>query len=123
MERLPDAELEVMRAVWSLPSPCATGEVRRALEAARPWNLSALQTLLARLSARGFLVSKLEGRQRTYTPLISEADYLAFENQAYLARRGVTRMVASLYEQNSISRDDLDELRAFIDRTVQKEGL
>ncbi|NCB63702.1 MAG: BlaI/MecI/CopY family transcriptional regulator [Clostridia bacterium] len=125
MERLPDAELEVMRAVWSLPSPCATGDVRRELEKSRPWNLSALQTLLTRLTGRGFVATDKEGRQRTYQPLISEEDYLAFENAPFLTgRRGATvsRLVASLYKQNSIDRDDLEELRAFIDRMVKKEG-
>ena len=124
MERLPDAELEVMRAVWSLHSPCATGEVRRELEKTRPWNLSALQTLLTRLTGRGFLASDKEGRQRTYAPLVAQEDYLAFENAPFLSgRRGasVSKLVASLYEQNSIDRNDLEELRAFIDRTVKKE--
>lgn len=124
MERLPDAELEVMRAVWALSAPCATGEVRRELEKSRAWNLSALQTLLSRLVGRGFLASGKEGRQRTYTPLVEQGDYLAFENAPFLAGRGgaVSRLVASLYEQNSIDRTDLEELRAFIDRTVKKEG-
>ena len=123
MERLPDAELQVMRAVWSLPAPCATGQVRRVLEAERPWNLSAVQTLLARLVGRGFLRTEKEGRQRSYAPLVAQEDYLAFENAPFF-RRGaaVSKLVASLYRQDSLTQADLDELRAFLDRAGREEG-
>lgn len=55
LNRLPEAELTVMRAVWRLEPPVPTGAIRARLEKERPWNLSALQTLLARLTERGFL--------------------------------------------------------------------
>ena len=54
LNRLPEAELTVMRAVWRLEPPVPTGAIRARLEKERPWNLSALQTLLARLTERGF---------------------------------------------------------------------
>ena len=83
LTRLPEAELTVMRAVWALKTPARTGDIRAQLEKTRPWNLSALQTLLTRLTDRGFLSAGKEGRQRTYTPLVSEGEYLAFENRPY----------------------------------------
>ena len=121
MERLPDAELTVMRAVWALKAPASTGEIHRELEKERPWNLSALQTLLTRLTGRGFLRTEKEGRRRSYTPLIPEADYLAFENRPFFrGGRGasVSRLVAALYESRSIGREDLEELRAFLDEAA-----
>lgn len=124
MERLPDAELEVMRAVWGLCAPCATGEIHRLLEEGRPWHLSALQTILGRLTGRGFLSTEKTGRQRSYTPLIAQEDYLAFEHAPFFRRGGaVSKLVASLYEQNSLTRADLDELRAFLDRAAEEEGV
>ena len=79
LNRLPEAELTVMRAVWRLEPPVPTGAIRARLEKERPWNLSALQTLLARLTERGFLSVGKEGRQNVYTPLVDEGEYLAFE--------------------------------------------
>ena len=123
--RLPDAELEVMKAVWSLEPPAATTEVKTVLERQRPWNASALLTLLNRLIARGFLRSEKQGKNRYYEPLVSEADYLAFENRSFLQklnRSSVTRMVASLYDSHSITEADLEELAAFIqEKTGGKE--
>lgn len=123
LTRLPDAELQVMQAVWSLPAPAQTGAIRVKLEEARPWNLSALQTLLSRLVDRGFLSTAKESRQRSYTPLVTEREYLAFENRPYLSgRRGaLPDLVAALYESHSLTRSDLEELRAYLDSAIQEE--
>ena len=40
LNRLPEAELTVMRAVWRLEPPVPTGAIRARLEKERPWNLS-----------------------------------------------------------------------------------
>ncbi len=122
--RLPDAELQVMRAVWALERPALTGEIRAKLEETRPWNLSALQTLLSRLTERGFLSSDKARRQRSYTPLVSEGEYFAFENRPYLAGRhgALPGLVACLYESDSVSREDLAELREFLDSAMGEEG-
>ena len=69
LNRLPEAELTVMRAVWRLEPPVPTGAIRTRLEKERPWNLSALQTLLARLTERGFLsVGKGGAAERLLPP-------------------------------------------------------
>ena len=115
--RLPDTELEIMKAIWEKGDTLSTSEVKALLERQRAWNVSALQTLLNRLIDRGFLESYKEGKNRFYTPLVSEKDYLAVENKAFLEKvndRSVTKLVASLFDSHSISEADLDELAAFI---------
>ena len=130
LNRLPEAELTVMRAVWRLEPPVPTGAIseefiqaiRTRLEKERPWNLSALQTLLARLTERGFLSVGKEGRQNVYTPLVDEGEYLAFENAPFLEGRGLPGLVAALYDSRSVSREELAELRVFLDEAMGKEG-
>ena len=115
--RLPDTELEIMKVIWESGETLSTSEVKALLERSRPWNVSALQTLLNRLIDRGFLESYKEGKNRFYTPLVEEKDYLAVENNAFLEKvndRSVTKLVASLFDSHSISEADLDELAAFI---------
>lgn len=115
--RLPDTELEIMKVIWESGETLSTSEVKALLERSRPWNVSALQTLLNRLIDRGFLESYKEGKNRFYTPLVEEKDYLAVENKAFLEKvndRSVTKLVASLFDSHSISEADLDELAAFI---------
>lgn len=115
--RLPDTELEIMKVIWESGDTLSTSEVKVLLERQRSWNVSALQTLLNRLIDRGFLESYKEGKNRFYTPLVAEKDYLAVENKAFLEKvndRSVTKLVASLFDSHSISEEDLDELAAFI---------
>ena len=63
-KKLPDAELEVMKAIWAHETPVSTSQVKEYLEQSRPWSVSALQTLLNRLIARGFLSSEKRGKNR-----------------------------------------------------------
>ena len=115
--RLPDTELEIMKVIWGEGRTLSTSEVKLLLERARPWNVSALQTLLNRLISRGFLESYKEGKNRFYRPLVAEKDYLAVENRLFLEKlnnRSLTKLVASLYESRSVSKEDLDELAEFI---------
>lgn len=125
LTRLPDAELEVMKAIWAQEPPVSTTQVKQFLEQQRPWNVSALQTLLNRLIARGFLQSDKQGKNRYYAPLVREEDYLAFENRSFLQKlnhSSVTRMVASLYDSHSITEQDLQELSAFLQEKTGGTG-
>lgn len=117
-ERLPDAELEVMKAVWQSDLPVSTSQIKEILDQNRLWNVSALQTLLNRLITRGFLSTEKQGKSRYYEPLVAEDIYLAAENKSFLEKlnsNSVRRFVASLYDSSTITDKDLEELQRFID--------
>ena len=116
-KRLPDTEFEIMKVIWANPSPISTNDIKEILERDRPWNIAPLQTLLNRLIERGFLQAGKDGKRKTYLPLVDEESYLAMENKSFLERlnnNSVTKLVASLYNSNSITEDDLEDLRRFI---------
>lgn len=116
--KLPDAELQIMQALWSMETPASTSNIRDRLQVSRPWNLSALQTLLGRLVKRGFLSTSKEGKNRYYSCLISEEDYMAEESRLYMRKLGgssIRDIVACLYDSNTLTDSDLAELKAFID--------
>lgn len=124
LKRLPDAELEIMKVIWSNNYPISTSQIKEILDKERVWNVSALQTLLNRLIERGFLDSYKEGKNRYYTPLITEEQYLAYENKSFLEKvngSSVTKLIASLYNSNSITKKDLEELSEFISQKTRRE--
>ena len=83
--RLPDAELEVMKALWALGDyPAHTGDIAQKLD--KSWKAPTLLKLLSRLEERGFVAGTKEGRANAYTPLVQEADYLASESRSFLER-------------------------------------
>ncbi|MBQ8568348.1 MAG: BlaI/MecI/CopY family transcriptional regulator [Oscillospiraceae bacterium] len=122
IKRLPDTEFEVMMCVWEHEPPCSTADIHKALEKTRSWNMSALQTMLNRLTEKGFLSTEKIGKNRCYTPLISKEEYLAAENRSFIERingGSITRLVASLYDSRSIGEKDLAELMDYINKHTQ----
>lgn len=126
IKRLPDAELEVMKAVWDNKNPISTTSVKNYLDTTteKTWNISALQTLLNRLIERGFIKSYKEGKNRYYELLIKQDDYIAVENKSFLEKlngNSITKFITNLYENKSITNEDLKELSSFIEEKTREE--
>ena len=115
-KRLPDAELEVMQAVWSLEPPVTAAQVQQNVPS--DWKATSVLTFLSRLCDRGFLSCEKEGRQNLYTPLVTREAYLQRESCSFVERLcggSVKNLVASLSDAGALTENDLDELRAFLD--------
>ena len=115
-KRLPDAELEVMQAVWSLEPPVTAAQVQQNVPS--DWKATSVLTFLSRLCDKGFLSCEKEGRQNLYTPLVSREAYLQCESRSFVERvcgGSVKNLVASLSDAGALTENDLDELRAFLD--------
>lgn len=118
MKKLGDAELEIMLAIWAAGEPVQSAYVQEKLRGSRDWTLPAILTSLNRLVDKGYLACEKNGRTNLYRPLISESAYKAAEGRGILDRLyggSFTGMVASLCDSRAIGKDDLDELRAYLD--------
>lgn len=118
LTKLPDAELQVMKALWSIKNPASTAQIRDKLQQERLWNLSALQTLLGRLVKKGFLSTEKQGKNRYYSYLVPEDKYMGEESRLYMQKlsgSSITDIVASLYESHTLTDYDLKELKEFIE--------
>ncbi len=116
IKRLPDAELAVMQAIWSLQPPVTAADVQQHTE--KDWKATSVLTFLSRLCEKGFLRCEKEGRQNLYTPLIGQEQYLQRESRSFVERLcggSVKNLVASLSDAGALTEDDIDELRAFLD--------
>lgn len=121
-QKLPDTELKVMQVIWHKETPISTSAIREELQKERPWNLSALQTLLGRLVKRGFLQTEKQGNSRFYDPLVSEEEYLAEDSRRYFQKwtgGSLRDLVACLYENHSVTKEELEELRTFIEEETK----
>ena len=74
IKRLPDAELEIMNALWDADAPLTAAELETALPGP-PRARTTLLTLLARLEEKGWVKSGKEGNRNTYTPAITQRAY------------------------------------------------
>lgn len=113
MRKLPDAEFEVMKTIWANTPPVTTNLLMQQLGNAKGWKTPALITLLVRLTERGFIRSEKLGKERTYYPIIQKEDYLKFETGNFMKQyheNSVSSFVASMYDNQSLKKEDLEEL-------------
>ena len=119
MERLPDAELEVMQALWRQEKyPVSSAALMEEL-AGRRWQTATLLKLLSRLEERGFVAGTKEGRANAYTPLVKEADYLASESRSFLERLhggSLSSLVVSLYPDAKLTEEDVAALERILEK-------
>ena len=86
LKKLPDAELEVMQALWELEAPVPRAAVEAAMAERKPMAQTTLLTLLSRLAEKGFVKVEKQGRSSVYTPLVAREDYQAKQSRRFLDR-------------------------------------
>ena len=117
MKRLPDTELEVMKALWASGADTPRAALDHAL-AAFQWSPNTINTYLNRLADKGFVSVRRGGKSNRCTPLVSREDYLAFDSRAVLSKlygSSPRNFVAAL-AQGGLDRKDVDELRELLDQ-------
>lgn len=115
MRRLPDAELEVMKALWRT----GPDTPRTALEAELApfgWAANTVNTYLSRLADKGFVAVRREGRTNLYTPLVGREDYLSFDSRAVVDRLyGSPRNFVAALAREGLEAGELEELQALLE--------
>lgn len=117
IKRLPDAEFEIMRVIWSSTPPVTTLQIMEKLGDGKDWKPQTVLTMLVRLIEKGFLQSARVGRQRNYTPAIPEQEYMQIETGDFMKRycgNSVGSLVKTLYDGQSLSQEDLRELKVWL---------
>ena len=118
IRRLPDAEQEVMQAIWACQSPVVRTDIENILFKEHPMAMTTLLTLLTRLSEKGFITITKNGRRSYYTPLISQEDYLASQSKTFfekLCGRNISTFAAALCD-SGLTKEEIAELRSLLER-------
>lgn len=118
IRRLPDAELEVMQAVWACESPVARADIEEILYKTHPMAMTTLLTLLTRLGEKGFISIEKNGRRSYYTPCISQEEYLAAQSKSFVEKLcgGSMSTFAAALCNSGLTKEELSELRDMLER-------
>ena len=118
IRRLPDAELEVMQALWDCDHPASRTDIEGVLYPKHPMAMTTLLTLLTRLGEKGFLKAEKMGRGKGYTPLISRQDYLAAQSRRFVDKLcgGSISAFAAALCGSGLSKEELAQLRELLDK-------
>jgi predicted transcriptional regulator len=116
-ERLTRREREIMNAVFALGNQASAEDIRERLTHAPGY--SAVRAMLVRLEAKGHLRHHEDGKRYLYSATTSPATAKRAALRQYLGTffgGSLTDMMTSLVRQESWTREELDALRAEIDR-------
>lgn len=116
LSRLPESELDIMLAVWSLGGDASAPSIGAAL--GRDLTASALHSYLKRLEDKGFLRRRKEGKVNVYTALVSESEYQSAESGSVLDKLyngSLKNFAAALWDGGKLSQDDVSELRSYLE--------
>ncbi len=111
--RLPEAEFEVMQAVWDGEAPMTTNYLMKVIGNEKGWKAPTLISFLVRLENRGFITSCKKGKERFYTPVANREFYLSQVTEQFIAKYhsgSFVNLLDSLYREKDFSNEEIDAL-------------
>lgn len=112
-----EAELEIMKVLWSTNNPMNTQAITKALSR-KSWKRTTISTLLARLTDKGAISKQKQTNVYLYTPVISEKEYRRQQTRNLiknLYHGSVREFAVSLFEDDTMSEDEIAQLKALFD--------
>ena len=114
IRKLPDAEFDVMVALWeSDVSPVNTAYLMENVGKQKGWKAPTLISFLSRLEERGFIHSEKKGKERYYFVDSVKEDYIRGVTIDFLSKYhsgSFVKMMDLVYGKNSMSSKELDEM-------------
>lgn len=121
MKQLSNSELEIMIKLWDAENPMSFEEIYKAVEE-RNWEESTVRSFIQRMMTKGFIQSEADGRKRLYSPKVNR-NYIDRQSQNLISRLyddSVQNFIAGLYQNNALSKQDLQELKTFLEEILEE---
>ncbi len=120
VKKLPDAEFEIMKAIWQSTEPATSPALTEQLRESLPdkdWKPQTVLTMLVRLEKKGFLRSEKRNKERDYYSVVSEQEYIKIEQESFRKRFSnstFSGLVKALYDGEKVSEEEINELRDWL---------
>lgn len=111
--RLPEAEFDVMEAIWSGEAPMTTNYLMGVIGIKKGWKAPTLISFLDRLEKRGYISSYKKGKERYYSPIAEREVYLAKVTEQFFSKYhngSFVSLLNSLYHDKDFSNEEVDAL-------------
>lgn len=125
MKRLPDSELEIMMIIWDLNKPVTRVEIEERLGGERKLSPTTILSFLSRLQEKGFLKVQKSGKNNVYLAMIEREDYMRTESRNILKRlyqNSAKNFLAALYDGDSLTEEELEELEDYISKKRKEQS-
>lgn len=119
MEKLSESEEMVMRCIWEGHCPMSLSDILSECEKhGHIWKPQTVSTFISRLVRKGYIEYDEKSRNRLYTAIISQEDYLNTQMSSMLTFWGkpsIKALASAFCRGKGISKEDLNELREMLD--------
>lgn len=125
MKKISETEQEVMMAIWNAEenTRITSSYIFKTLGEEKGWKKTSVLTFLSRLTEKGYLSLEKEGKTNFYTPLVSYENFTKKESRNILEKlyhNSLKNFVTSLYDGNKLTKDDVNELKEFLDKISEE---
>lgn len=125
-QQISDAELEIMKIIWSNPQEVTLFPyIMEGLTAkGKPCQKNTLIVLLSRLINKGYLSAKKIGRRNEYTALISESQYQTEQTKTFLGRiyeGNAKGLVLNLISGDLLTDEEYEDLKKMLEKGREKK--
>lgn len=118
-ETLTDAELRIMNVLW-LKGSGTVQSVLEALPETEPLAYNSVLTTIRILERKGYVEHVKDGRAHVYAPLVGRKEATRSEIRHLVGRffkDSHEQLVLNILEERGIDAEELDRLRAMLDRS------
>ncbi len=116
--RLAELQLAIMQVLWE-QQEASVGNVRDALESLRSLAYTTVGTMLAKMEAKGLVDHRSDGRVNVYRPVVKREQVrqsMMSDLTERLFQGDVSQMMCHLLDGESVTQEDLAELKRLIRR-------
>jgi BlaI family penicillinase repressor len=117
-----EAEWEIMTVLWK-ESPLTANDVISTLQERTDWKPKTVRTLLDRLVKKNVVGVNKEQRVFTFFPLYSQDECQHAEAESFVKRiygGALKSMLVQFIQEDSLSEEDIKELRSILDPKQKK---
>ncbi len=124
LPKISESEWEIMKIVWSAPSPLPAAAIIEELNKTESWHPRTVKTLLNRLVKKCALSFSKEGREYLYRAKASEKACVRAESESFLQRvfgGALQPMLVHLVQDKELTPDEIKELKKILKAKEGKE--
>lgn len=116
-QTITDSEYTIMKILWNADGKMTVSDVVSALDG-NDWTPSTVSTFLLRLLKKNVISCEKKGNTNLYFPVLKQKEYDMSETESFLSKiykGSVKNLVAALYENKKLSKEDMSELKSMFD--------
>lgn len=117
--KISDAEYEIMEIIWKLEKNVTSADIIARLGEKNVWKHTTILTLATRLVDKNVLSVRKEGRNNYYSPNLGKDEYASYQANNFIEDMyggNVKSLVASLYDNKKLNKEDIKELKDWLGR-------